>query len=409
MLLKKFGTPVIAVVLIVAAFAGGMYVGGKRSFAVVDTTTGVINKDIGQPESVDFALFWKAWNVLNDKYVPTKTGTTTKNVTDEERVWGAIQGLAASFGDPYTVFFPPAESKAFQAEISGQLEGVGMEVGLRDGVITVIAPLKGTPAERAGIRAGDKILKINDTVTVNMTVDQAVNIIRGKKGTEVRITVLSTDDQEPRELKITRDVINIPTLDTEKRKDGIFVIKLYNFSANASGLFRNAMREFLQSGSNKLIIDLRGNPGGYLDAAVDMASFFLPDGKVIVQEDTGGKGQNVSYTSRGYNIFSKSPKVVILVDNGSASASEILAGALREHGIATLVGTKTYGKGSVQELVNLTSDTSLKVTIARWLTPNGNSISEVGLTPDVEVKRTAEDVQKGKDPQMDKAVEILSK
>ncbi len=395
----------IGVVLVGAAFGGGYYFGANRHLDIEKIN--LLNKYPAiavSTSTVDFDPFWKAWTILSERYVSKK-----KIPTDQEKVWGAISGLASSMGDPYTVFFPPVESKAFAETINGEFGGVGMEVGLRDRTVTVIAPLKDTPAYNAGIKAGDKILKIDGKPTTDMTVDQAVSLIRGKVGTEVALSLYRDGVKQPIEVKIIRAVIQIPTIDTESRKDGIFVIKLYSFSANSPDLFRNALREFVQSGNDKLLLDLRGNPGGYLEAAVDMASWFLPVGGVVVKEDVGKTGGEKIYRSRGYNIFTDKLKFVILVNQGSASASEILAGALSEHGVAKLVGERTFGKGSVQELVPITADTSLKVTIARWLTPNGISFSEGGLKPDIEVKPTDEDIAKGRDPQLDKAVEILLK
>ncbi len=402
--LKQFGSALLIVALICGAFGLGMREGEDRAIARIDTTGNLFNKEEGKPATVDFSAFWKAWNTLNEKYVATKQ---IKNVTDQEKVYGAIKGLTDSYGDPYTTFFPHAEAKDFQSQISGNFEGIGMEVGLKDNIITVIAPLKNTPAFKAGIKSGDKILKIDDSVTSALTIDEAISMIRGKKGTQVRLTILSEGAKEPREIKVIRDIIDIPTIDTVQRKDGVFVIQLYNFSQNSASLFRNALVKFANSGSQKLVLDLRGNPGGYLEAAVDMASWFLPGDKVVVKEDSGGHGEDMEYKSKGYNVFSKNLKMVILVDGGSASASEILAGALQEHGVAKLVGTKTFGKGSVQELLSLTPDTSLKVTIARWLTPLGHSISEQGLKPDVEVPLTPENTANHTDPQLNKAIELL--
>jgi carboxyl-terminal processing protease len=283
-----------------------------------------------------------------------------------------------------------------------------MEMGIKAGVLTVITPLKGSPAEKAGIRSGDKVIQIQGKITTDYTIDQAVKLIRGKKGTEVTLVVVREGVTNPIEIKIVRDVINLPTIDTKvDQKNGIFTIKLYSFSAQSASLFRNALRDFVNSKQNKLILDLRGNPGGFLDAAVDMASWFLPPGKIIVTEDYGKGKTQVFEKSKGYNIFNDSLKMVILIDGGSASASEILAGALSEYGKAKLVGTKSFGKGSVQEYIKLNNETALKVTVARWMTPNGKSISEEGLVPDVEVKMTAEDVTAGRDPQMDKAIELL--
>jgi carboxyl-terminal processing protease len=404
--LKKYGPAIIAIVVVIATFGIGMYVGSSRAIAKGDTPTEILNGNQGKAENVDFAPFWKAWQILDEKYVATH-GTSSKVMTNEDKVYGAIQGLAKSYGDPYTVFFPPEESKQFESEISGSFEGVGMEVGIKDNIITVIAPLKGTPAEKAGIRAGDRILSIDGKTTQDMTVEEAVKMIRGKQGTTVKFSILPKEATTPKEISVVRSVIDVPTIKTELRKDGIFVISLYTFNQNSQNLFRDALQKFVDSKSNKLVLDLRGNPGGYLDSAVDMASWFLPKDKIVVKEDSGGHGDDRVYKSLGYNIFNNNLKMVILVDGGSASASEILAGALSEHGIAKLVGTKTFGKGSVQELVPLTDGTSLKITVARWLTPNGHSISEQGLKPDVEVKFTPEQFEKGQDPQMDKAVELL--
>ena len=267
--------------------------------------------------------------------------------------------------------------------------------------------MKNSPAARAGILPGDRIVKIGDKSTANLSTEDAVQLIRGAKNTHVVLTIFRNGTKEPLEIDVVRDVIDIPTLDTKELPGGIFVIELYNFSAQSPNLFRGALREFILSGNDKLILDLRGNPGGYLEAAIDMASWFLAPGTVVVREDFGQSQEEKVYRSSGYDIFTDNLKFVILVDKGSASASEILAGALREHDKAVLVGDTTFGKGSVQELINLTPDTSLKLTIARWLTPENVSISELGIKPDYVVKYTALDREKSLDPQLDKAVEVI--
>ena len=387
-------------------FFSGFYFGQSKQIEV-DKLSVISNQTSFTSQTVDFSPFWKAWSVIDEKYVPTNS-TTTERVPDVERVYGAIDGMVKSLGDPYTIFFPPTESKSFNEEISGQIEGVGMEVGVRENTLTVIAPVKDSPAYKAGIKSGDKIIKIDDALSGTMSTDQAIALIRGKKGTSVSITLTRIGVKDPFVVNLVRDVINIPTIDT-KTKGDVFIISLYSFSAISPNLFRDALRQFVESGKYKLIIDLRGNPGGYLEAATDMASWFLPAGKVIVKEDFRNAEDAQIYRSKGYNIFSNSLKLVVLIDGGSASASEIMAGALHEQGVATLVGTQSFGKGSVQELVDITPDTSLKVTIARWLTPNGNSISHNGLTPDVIVKLDEKEFAKGNDTQLDKALEILDK
>ena len=401
----------VALVVGILSLVSGFYY-GKHTQAQYDQLANVLNKKADAPATVDFGPFWKAWGIINEKYVPTNSTTAStsspqanEKVDDQTRVYGAIDGMVKSLGDPYTMFFPPAESKSFNDEISGNFEGVGMEVGIKDGVLTVISPLKGTPAYRAGIKTGDKIVKINDTLTNALTTEEAIRLIKGKKGTEVKLTLMRDKVKDSFVISVIRDVIDIPTIDTEVRAD-VFIIHLYSFAATSPDSFRGALRQFVQSDKYKLIIDLRGNPGGYLEAAIDMASWFLPAGKVVVKEDFRNAQDAQVYRSKGYNIFNESLKLVV---GGSASASEILAGALHEQGVATLVGTQSFGKGSVQELVDVTSDTSLKVTIAKWLTPNGTSISHNGLTPDVVVKLDEAEFLKGNDTQVAKALEILNK
>jgi len=277
----------------------------------------------------------------------------------------------------------------------------------RGNKLVVVSPLKGSPAEAAGVRTGDAILFINGSSTENMGVDKAVSLIRGPRGTPVKISFLPVGAGKPVDRTIVRDTIKIPTIDVSEKPGGIFVIKLYSFTADSPGLFRDALRRFVLSGYRRLVLDLRGNPGGYLDAAWDMASWFLPAGKVIVTEDFGGKAEAVVFRSKGYDIFNDSLRMMILVDGGSASAAEILAGALSQQGRAELVGSKTFGKGSVQELVAVTPDTSLKVTVARWLTPNGTNLSHEGLVPKYAATTTEADIVAGRDPVLDKAVTLM--
>ena len=391
---------VISLVLIAMVFGVGIYVGySRRPF--IEKVTSVINKTPTFETTADFTAFWKAWNVLKEKSI------YSDKVTDQDRVWGAIQGLASSTGDPYTTFFNPEDNKLFKDEIKGSFSGIGAEIGVKDNILTIIAPLKGTPAFNAGIKKGDKILKIDKVSTNDISVDMAISKIRGERGTPVVLTILRNGENQTRDITIVRDTIAIPTVETETLPDGIFVIKFYSFSENSDNLFANALDEFSKSGSHKLILDLRGNPGGYLDIAVRIGSWFIDEGKVIVSEDFGTSRKAQVYRSRGPKLFNDKLQFVVLVDGGSASASEILAGALKEHGIATIVGEKTFGKGSVQELVDITPETSLKVTVAKWLTPNGTSISQVGVEPNIKVPFTLKDLEANRDPQMNKAVEIL--
>lgn len=388
------------------AFVAGLSIGTSSSPATVIAHIPLMGDglDATPDQSADLTDFWKAWNVLEANYVITHASSTMPSTKD--RIYGAIQGLAAAYGDPYTVFFPPTEAKAFSDNISGSFAGVGMEIDVKDNVLTVIAPLKGTPAEAAGIKSGDIIAAINGKATDGISVDQAVNEIRGPIGSIVDLTIVRGG--KPIDIKITRETIQVPeTDDGLDAKTGVYHIALYEFTSNSASLFDQAFARFKASGSKKLVIDLRGNPGGYLDAAVDIASHFLPKGAKIVTEDFDGKAQNIVHTSYGYADLPTGTTVVVLVDGGSASASEILAGALQDNKVATIIGAQSFGKGSVQTLIPLDGG-SLKVTVARWVTPDGHWIMGNGITPDIKVAYTAADAKAGTDPQMARAVQFLT-
>jgi carboxyl-terminal processing protease len=389
------------------AFGAGIVVGGTGPSA-----SSVVNRipllgdglDATPDANVDLAPFWKEWNALTENYVITHASSTLPSV--KERMYGAMSGLAAAYGDPYTVFFPPAEAKAFSESISGSFAGVGMEIDVKDGVLTVVAPLKGTPAEAAGIKAGDQIAAIDGKSTDGLSVDKAVKAIRGPVGTAVDFTIIRNG--KSLDIKVVRDTIQVPeTEDGLDPASGVYHIALYEFSANSASLFNQAFIRFKNSGSTKLVIDLRNNPGGYLDAVVDIASHFLKAGTTVVTEDFGGKQPSQVHASLGYNDAPPGSRVVVLIDGGSASASEILAGALQDTRKATVIGTRSFGKGSVQTLIDLDGG-SLKVTVARWITPAGHWIMGNGVTPDIVVPYTAADAAAKKDPQMARAVQFLT-
>jgi carboxyl-terminal processing protease len=353
----------------------------------------------------DFQQFWKAWNEIHTKYYPVKG----KEIDDQQLVWGSIGGLAKSLDDPYTFFMPPKEAAIFNEDVSGSFGGVGMQVGIKDKQAVVIAPLKNTPAERAGIRKGDKIIAVDGATTTDMALDAIIGKIRGKVGTKVVLTMQHEDVVDPYVVTIIREQIQSPVVETD-RKNGVFIIRLFEFTQTSGQLMAKAIGEYKASGLNKLVIDVRGNPGGYLDSAVDISSWFLNDGDVVVTE-RGKEYVNVHRASRGGHgekpMGGKS-HVVLLVDGGSASASEILAGALRDHKSATLIGSKTFGKGSVQELIDITPETSLKLTVARWVMPNGQFLTEGGIEPDIKIDLTKEDAKAARDPQLDRAIEFLN-
>jgi carboxyl-terminal processing protease len=395
---KKLAVRGLSIILVIAVFIGGVFIGrysnANNQVTAEEVATLSSNSNLNQ--------FWSVWKLMNEKY-PFKD----KIPADQDRMYGAIEGMVNSFNDPYTMFFPPKEAKLFADEVKGQFSGIGMEVEEKNGLITVVSPLKDSPAEKAGIHAGDIVVKIDGKSTETMSVDEAVNLIRGKEGTSVVLTIARKGENALKDITIIRDTIALPIVDTKQAGD-TFIISLYSFSENSPRLFTDAVQKFIDSKSRKLIIDLRNNPGGYLDAAVDIGSLFIPEGKIIVRENQGNNNPEIVYRSHGTDFRMPSGlKIAILVNNGSASASEIFAGAMAEHGVATLVGTQTFGKGSVQELIPLADGSSLKVTVAKWLTPNGVSISEKGIAPKYVVDTKPTD--KIADPVLEKAFTLVGK
>ncbi len=391
--------PVIIVALALGFFAGVQFQKTREPFGGLRD---LINRDIGQPEAVDFSLFWDAWNLLHEKYV------SRSELDTQKMVFGAIEGMVKSIGDPFTVFLEAEESKRLQEDIRGEFAGVGIEIGLREEVLTVIAPLDGTPADEAGIIAGDKITAIDGQSTAGITLEEAVAKIRGRRGTKVVLTILRKTDgqEETRDFEITRDRIKIPTAKWEVKDSDIGYVQLFTFNQTAREEFDRALNELKKKGADKkLILDLRNNPGGLLDLAIDISSYFLEPGELVVIEDFGN-GQRDELKAKP-NGQLKDVKVVILINKGSASASEIVAGALHDNKGVKLIGEKTFGKGSVQQVDELRFRTSLKITVAKWLTPKGRSISDEGIEPDIKVERTEEDIKNDRDPQLEKAIEII--
>jgi carboxyl-terminal processing protease len=382
-------------------FIVGAYVGYTKQ-PVANSIESILNaKSTNAPtDTADFNEFWKVWKLLDEKY------PQAKDRSNQERVWGAIHGLVASMKDPYTVYFPPTESKIFNDEVTGSFSGIGVEIGVKDGFLVVIAPLKNSPAEKAGMLPGDIIVKVDTHDVADMSMDESVQYIRGPKGTQVVITVIRENNPEPIELPVTRDIINIPTIDELDLGD-TYLISLYNFNGSAADLFHRALLNVRQLKKKNVILDLRGNPGGYLEAAVSVVSEILPEGAVIVTEEYGSEEKTVVHRSYGYNTLSDDVKIVILIDKGSASASEIVAGALRDAGRATLIGETSFGKGSVQELIPVSSDTSIKITVAQWMTPNGTSISEKGIVPTIVIPQTEPVENHTEDKTIKRALEFI--
>lgn len=316
---------------------------------------------------------------------------------------GLRTGLVQAAGDPYTEFLDEQASKEFQENLSGSFEGIGAELGKEDELIVIVSPIAGFPAEKAGLKANDAIVEINGESAVDLSIIQAVQKIRGPKGTEVKLGVIR--DGKRLDFTITRDTISIPSVKTEKVSGNIGVIRISRFGEDTTQLVREAAQKFKNENVKGIILDLRGNPGGLLDASVEVASVWLPEGQTILQEK---RGEEVikTYFAQGNPILN-GVETVVLINEGSASASEIVAGALSDHGAATLIGTKSFGKGSVQEVQELDFGGLLKVTIARWYTPEGINIDENGIKPDKEVKLTDKDVEQDKDPQQKAAINFL--
>jgi len=412
MALGKKLLPILIIVSIAAGFAGGIFYSKEQAGRLENIPQELINRDEGKVKKVDFSDFWKAWQLLEAKYVDQG------KLDYQKMVYGAIDGMVDAVGDPYTVFFEPSTNKKFQEEISGAFGGVGMELGLKNNIITVIAPIKDTPAARAGIKAGERIMKIDAKSTAGMSLEEAVTLIRGRPGTRVTLTIAPPDDGDTRDITLTREIIKVPAVDWKMLESpptggaqNIAYVQIYGFTQNVEADFKKASEEILESDADSLIIDLRNNPGGLLDSAINLAGYFVDSGKLVVSEVFGNGAKN-DFTSDGQSQLKKYP-AVILVNNGSASASEILAGALHDNNRTRIVGEKTFGKGSVQELENLSNGASLKITVARWFTPAGVNISESGITPDVKVELSDKEKEEltigdpAKDPQLQKAVDIL--
>lgn len=400
---KRYIKIFIGVIVIAIFFTGGFIIGKKSVQGPVFYERIYFNKELGKPENFDFSLFWDTLKKIEEFYV------NSDKIDYQNMLYGAISGMVDSLGDDYTIFMKPEKSKSFLESVSGKenFEGVGMEISVKDKVLTVITPLEGTPAYKAGIKAGDKIIKIDDKTTEGLLSEEAVKLIRGEKGTQVRLLIVRPTFSEPKEFTITRDTIEVPVIRWEMKNDNIAYIRIYNFTANLPSKFDEIVPEILKNNAKKIIIDVRNNPGGYLDSAVEIASWFLSKGDIVLKEQFKN-GDEDNYKSNGYNAFQNLP-VVVLVNGGSASASEILAGALRDIRNIKLIGEKTFGKGSVQRLESLKDDSSLKITIAKWFTPNGTSIADEGLKPDIETELTEEDFNNNKDPQLEKAIEELNK
>ncbi len=387
----------VVILLLFGVFRLG-YSAGQSGYVFDSKEFKIVNRT-GETVSVDYSLLWEAIDVVGRKYID-------RDQIDQQQVlYGAISGAVRAAGDEYTEFFDPETLAQFKSDLQGTFSGVGMEVGKRDGNIVVVAPLDDSPAARAGLQPGDVILKVDDETIVDWNVDEAVSKIRGAAGTQVRLTLYRDGQDGPFEVEITRETIEIRSVKvTYQERDGrtVAVMKISRFGDDTKRLLDIAIAEVRNRNVAGLVVDLRNNPGGYLETSVEVASEWLPAGTLVVQEARSDQDV-INFTSTGTNRLGNF-KTVVLINGGSASASEILAGALRDHNKALIVGKKSFGKGSVQELISLSGDTAVKVTIAKWITPSGKNLNQGGLDPDIEVELTTDDYNNQRDPQLDRAV-----
>lgn len=350
---------------------------------------------------VSFDQFWEVWNTIKKKYV-------SQPVDDVDLFYGAISGVVWGLDDPYSVYFPPPEAEEFAKDLSGEFDGIGAEIGIRQGQLIVIAPLSGSPAERAGLASGDIILAINKEDTSDMTLDQAVLNIRGKKGTSVVLTITRNGFDTREDVSIVRDTINTPTVAWEMKEDNIAYLRIGYFNETTWNEFDHAVTELLSASPRGIVLDLRSNPGGFLDTSIAVASEWVERGIVVKERYSDSRVK--TYESIGKHRLVGMPTIV-LVDGWTASGSEIVAGALQDYGLATLVGTQTFGKGSVQDLNVFADGSALKLTIAKWFTPKDRQIDEEGIAPDVIVEQMFSesngDDENMRDFGLEKAVEIL--
>lgn len=395
--LKRIIFVAIVLLCLDAVFILGYWSGQKGEIsALVPSQISQLN--IGKSSSVNFSTFWEAWNLLKSKSV--------QNIDDKKMVEGAITGLLGSADDPYTTYFTKEENDRFREDIGGEFSGIGIEIIEKDNVPVIVAPISDTPADKAGLKPEDIIVEIDGTKTSDIGFNDTINRIRGTEGTKVTLKIIRAGSTDPITFEITRAKITVKSVEwSEKTVDGkkIAYIKIRQFGDDTDDLFESAAKDVIKNNPDGIIIDLRNDPGGYLETSVNIASYFIKDGAIVTEK--GRDSSSKEYRSTG-NGKLKNYKVTLLVNGGSASASEILTGALKDRLNSEIIGEKTFGKGSVQELLNLSDGSAVKITVAKWFTPNGTQINGAGLTPDIAI---VDDEKTTADEQLLRAEEFIVK
>lgn len=394
-IIVTFLITLVLVLLVAGAFTGG-YAASRVMFPPP------LPADGGAPPEwkTPIAILWEAWNFVHQDFYKTP-------LDDDTLAYGTVNGMVEALGDPHTTFIDSKRAEIVRTNMQGSFEGIGATISMREGRLTIVSIIKSSPAERAGLRAEDIILQVDNTIIQNMDVTEAVMLIRGPKGTQVQLLILR-GKQDPFTVTITRDTIRVPFVESKMLDaTNIGYIRLNEFGATAPNEISAALRELNAQNPRGLILDLRSNPGGYLPVSIDVASQFLKANQtVLIVKDK--KDNADTYRAKSGGLAPTIP-LVVLIDAGSASASEIVAAALKDHKRATLIGVKTFGKGSVQHVYTLSDQSQLNVTIARFFSPSGSEIEGVGVTPDIEVKVTDDDIVAKRDPQLDAAIKLLQK
>lgn len=381
---------------------GVYYVGygvGHKNLILENRALKLVGVNEGKPKEVDFSTFWDAWNIVKNKFIK-------KDLDEQKMLYGSISGMMNSLGDPYSIFMTPDESKMLNEDLNGSFGGIGIEVTAKDGFLVVVSPLDDTPAKNAGILAKDIIIKIDGKDVGDFTYIEAINNIRGPKGSEVVLTIVREGESEEIEVAVMRDTIVVESVKHEILDDDIMFVRISQFGSDTNDIVKQIIDEVQVNNIKKMIVDVRNNPGGYLMDCIDITSLFISEGVVVKEVNRNGEITESKTTTMPRL---DGVKVVVLINAGSASASEIFAGAIQDTKRGIVIGEKSFGKGSVQTIEKLVDGSQLKYTIAKWLTPLGNEIDKKGIVPDIEVEMTSEDYKNENDTQLQRAKEELSK